>query len=1244
MRSWRMLFLSLVLCGAGTSTLVAQHPLIHSDGDEQRQAAMEKPRARAEFEFHRVAWPSGSIPEGARARAFRDTRHMPMFAPGGKGAAMRDYVWKNIGPFNVGGRIFALALNPKRPETMYAGAADGGVWRSYDAGESWTSLSDDFPTQAMGSIVIDPVDTNVVYAGTGDASFGSLSFDGAGMFKSTDAGATWFQVGEGTLPAYANISDMAIDPVNPSVLYAAIPDGVRDAAQLGIWRSRDAGATWQLVFPGRVTDIVINPAQPEILYTVSSKIFEGGQIIANKGLFRTSNGGDDWTKLDIGITDSLMGRTAIGLCATQPSVLYLGVSEVVGTGRTPLLGVFKSTDAGATWTKKDVPFDYMVSQGWFDNIIGVHPTNPDIVYAGGVKLVRSSDGGENWVRVADQLAGGILHVDQHEIEFDPLQPDRVYVGNDGGLYLLTNEGRTLEKRDIGMSITQFIGGDMYPGNDSFAFGGTQDNGTLVSDTQIDFDLTLYGDGGHGFIHPTQPNVMYTTQERLKLWRSEDFGRTWSWANGDLPNESSLFYIAYAMDKSDPLKLYLGTYRMYTSNNGGKNWSRRQDCLFNPCYYITTVSIAPYDSRMILAGAPTQVALSTDGGTSWKVTSSQLPASSCSSYRTFRPGIMYATYSGYGVPKVWRSTDYGYTWTDINGNLPDIPTFDVIELDQAIVIGTELGSFISEDEGATWQRLGTGMPAVAVQRLMYQKETGVLRAITHGRGMYDMQWTELAQAAPVFVSQPDTRTLHMSEPFVYAPVVHAVPRPSFRLVEAPQGASIDPVLGIVRWTASDIAARFTIEATNAAGSEQQSFTLATNDVLMTDWEIVSRSPMNSVVHHMAMGKDRSLWLARDTAWISRSTDGGSNWEHMRLPNTEVSVITVYPIDKDNVFVGTGGPQSLMNTGSGHIWRSSDGGATWQDVLYGIDSRFGNIHFSDAQHGMAVSQGANDSADVFITSDGGATWSRSKRLSAKVPMYNTLSFVGATGWFGSSNFYVPDNASLMRSTDGGQNWEEKSLGAGFNYVSDIVFLDDRNGWSIDEMSRRIKKSTSGGQRWIVTSYPMNGERLVRMHADKASGAVWVLSDEHAWVSRDLGMTWKRTDFVPCGAMTGMVFADSTTGWIVSRNGIVQKLVRDPFVVSTTPTAVPMDVQLGAPWPNPVTEPTGDLVLPVTLTRAGTVRLALYNSAGKEIALMHERQLAAGEHYLTWTMDALANGVYFVTMSALGQTQTRRIVLAR
>jgi len=445
--------------------IAQQDPMVVQESDRYLPVT-DKPHARAEYFYRRVTYPGGEIPTGARARAWRTSQErMSLFAPTGKDGVLDVPEWKNVGPVNIGGRIIAVAANPLNPNTVFIGAADGGIWRSWDAGKSWHSVSDDLPTQAMGAIAINPVDTSIVYAGTGEASWAQRTFDGGGMFKSTNSGTTWTEVGQTTLPPYSRASDMVIDPRNPDIIYAAIPDGMRDPALRGIWRSTDAGATWTLILTGQMTDIVLNPQEPQILYTASSKIFGGGTA-DRYGMHKSTDGGETWMKLDIGVPDSVMGRTSIGICDAEPDVLYIGVSEVTGDDRTYLLGVFKTEDGGVTWTKLTIPFDYMVSQGWYDNIMGVHPTDPDIAYAGGVKLIVTRDGGATWERIPDQGYGGIVHVDQHAIDFRRDDPSVVYLGNDGGFFVGTNDGRDWEKRDYGLSITQFIGGAMHPSSNA----------------------------------------------------------------------------------------------------------------------------------------------------------------------------------------------------------------------------------------------------------------------------------------------------------------------------------------------------------------------------------------------------------------------------------------------------------------------------------------------------------------------------------------------------------------------------------------------------------------------------------------------------------------------------------------------------------------------------------------------------------------------------------------------------------
>ncbi len=1241
MRRYPILFLCIAVL-AIQDAVAQQDPMIARPNDQPQNAPpLSNPDMRARYFYDRVTYPGGSIPEGARVRAWREAQEsLPLFAPSGKGGMQTAMTWVNRGPVNIGGRIITVAVNPLNAETIFIGAAGGGIWRSYDAGYHWEAVSDDLPTQALGAIAIDPVDTNVVYAGTGEASYAQRTFDGGGMFKSTDGGSTWFEIGQGTLPPFARASDLVIDPANPATLYAAIPDGVRSADSIGIYRSRDAGATWSLVLTGRMSDIVINPQNPSVLYTHSSAVFGGGTA-PRYGMHKTTDGGDSWFKLDVGITDSLMGRTSIGICDAEPDVLYIGVSDITGNDLTPLLGVFKTTDGGARWQKLEVPFDYMASQGWYDNIMGVHPTNPDIVYAGGVKIIVTTDGGTSWTRVPDQGYGGIVHVDQHAIAFNLQDPSVVYLGNDGGFFVGGGDGASWEKRGYGLSITQFIGGAMHPSSDAVLFGGTQDNGTLLSGDGPDFDLALYGDGGNGAINPVRPQTMYTTKETLKFYRSDDFGATWTKAQRGLGLDRSLFYIDFAMDQNNPELMYLGTSRLYKSTNGGQDWVMKNSCLVptsGGCYYISSLAVAPYDGSIVMGGgAGGGVAISRDAGESWTVVETgALPQGYCSSVHSFRAGIFYATFSRYGIDKVWRSLDTGVTWASINADLPDIPVNDLIELDGKIILGTDLGAFISADEGLSWQRLGTGMPAISVQRFAFSARTGTLRAFTHGRGIYDLQWASPAAHPPVFATVPPPDTLDAGQLFFYAPVVDASPEARFRLIAAPAGADVDTVLGFVRWPAAGLSADFTLEAWNAHGSVTQQFSLTVRGGSSADWQIVQPQPMSTAVNVMAYGPPATLWLGRDSALVSRSTDGGLTWTHQALPGINAQVLDIHAFDSDRAVVGTR---------SGHIMKTVDGGQNWEILLSTVNERYGNLYFHDEQHGIAITPDPAklSVADVYLTADGGMTWEKqAAQVPARFPIDNTLTFIDEShGWFASSNTAGSDpaDASIFRTTDGGRSWVEAKVSA--QNVAAISFGTQERGFCVDDVTGFVRRSINGGESWRAAFYPMSGSRNADVQSFDGSDVVWIVNDESAWVSGDLGTSWKKTVLAPSGSVQDAVFADTLTGWVVSKSGIVQALRGNPLLAVSVPGSLPQSMLLQAAWPNPA---ASIVMLPFTLSRRETVMLRVYNSAGIEIAVPLHGTVSAGEHAVAFDTSQLPGGVYFYTLQSGTETLSRRFIRMR
>ena len=1220
---------------------------VESDGDE-----FENVRLREEFWKQKNLYPSGSIPVSARANAVAQMRNTMSYYRPSKGASTQAALqWKNIGPINIGGRVVTLAINPKNPRTLYCGSADGGVWKSIDGAKSWFSVSDDFTTQAMGALAIDPVDTNVVYAGTGEANYGQRMFEGDGIYKSSDAGKSWRKVGVSTLPANSNVSMLAIDPKNPNNLYAAIPQGTFGANESGIWKSTDAGNSWTNVLAGITNDVIINPINPNILYTASSQI-SYGMTVSRVGIHKTTDAGVTWTKMQVPLTvnEDLMGRISLALCADQPDVVLAGISENSRSGfKTRLVGVYKTTNGGDAWEKLSVPFDYIVSQGWYDNIVGVNPKDPNILYAGGVKLIRSGDGGKTWTRIQDQVQGGLLHVDQHEVAFDPVNPDNVYIGNDGGIFRITQNGAVTEKIDYGLAITQFVGGAMHPTTDDYILGGTQDNGTMNSSTSPHWDRVNFGDGGFSQINPLNPAIQYTTDWGMSMSRSDDFGKTWVRALvGFPPQENTLFYSMNAIDPIEPEKLYFGTYTtVFKTTNGGKNWNRTTPSymFFDGSYYyfVTAVSVAPYDHNVVLAAASYGVAISTDQATTWQVKSNGLPRRYCNAVRSYAPGVFFAVYAGYGAPHFYQSNDGGNLWTAIDGNLPDIPVNDIFVRGDMYIAATDIGVFVSTNKGANWEILGTGMPAISVQQLLFNENTGTLRAVTHGRGMYDLALVTVQPSAPKFTSTPPTWTLQPGQLFTYAAVTTGFPAPTYKLNSGPSGMTIDPKLGFVQWKASDLVASVTIEATNSAGSATQSFTLNTADVQWQyHWQVISSERVAKRTTRIFSVDKNVLWVGHDTGLVSRSTDGGKNWQRLQITNHTAAVHDLFAFDANTC---------LVTTEAGCIIKTTDGGANWNIVNREINARYGSIHFTSAQNGIAVTMGERDSADVYITFNAGETWSKNptgRRRWAQQPIAGTLTFLDDKfGCYASSNrnSSTPDFADIIRTTDGGATWLSSKTKT--RSVSSISFFDKSLGFLVDRQSGGVNRTSNGGISWTsMDSLPMFGKQNHSVQCFPGTSVVWIANDRQAWISRDKGVSWIPTNFVPGAEIHSVVFADTSFGWAVSYNGMVQQHDRNPMTsVQQRPSPIPQEVTLDQNYPNPFRAGIGQpTTIQFSLPKRMNVRLAMYSSHGDELQSLLHRELDGGVHQVSFDAAGLSSGVYFYILQTDQGSITRSMTVMK
>ena len=734
---------SLALVALLAPALGAQVRVESEDHAERRQEYLMAPRE----------YPLLQVPPGALMRAHLDVearfglRARTSMAATQLGLASS---WQSIGPTTINngsaaGRVSAIVVHPAQPNVLFAGGAQGGVWKSTDAGASWTPLTDAQCSLAVGSITIDPVNPSIIYVGTGEQNNSADSYYGCGILRSTDGGNTWTQFGAGnfvTSNGGARIGHIIIDK---STAGTTTSTTLLASSSLGLWRSTNSGQTWsQVLTGGNVSGLAVDPTTSTTWYAIVGNY---GAASNQNGVFKSTNGGISWTPLTLGLTGTT-GRGELAIAPSNSNVIYAAFEDRTTGASTSqqLLGIWRSSDAGATWVKATGLNASCASQCWYDLSIAVDPSNAARVYMGGFSFYRSEDSANTFTNI-----GSIIHVDHHAIAFDPTNPDMVYVGTDGGVYRTPNRGTSWTNLNNTLAITQFYGGiALHPTDTLTVIGGTQDNGTLQYTGFPSWTSIIGGDGGYTAINQSNPNFMFGEIEWLPGANSSSNGPR----RADQPGaffrlknvgmdvtDRAQFIPPYVLDPSNPLTLYFGTFRVYRSTDNAETWTAiSPDLSKTGTGTVTTIGVAPTDPKTIYVGLNDgNVKVTRDSGTTWTTAITGLPNRSITQIIVDEadPSTAYLTNSGFGTPHVWRTTDGGGSWASISGDLPNAPasTIALIPRSKDLYVGTDVGVFRSINGGTTWVPFMEGFPNVAVFSLAFNDRTRKLVAATHGRGMF-----------------------------------------------------------------------------------------------------------------------------------------------------------------------------------------------------------------------------------------------------------------------------------------------------------------------------------------------------------------------------------------------------------------------------------------------------------------------------------------------------------------------------
>jgi photosystem II stability/assembly factor-like uncharacterized protein len=691
--------------------------------------------------------------------------------------------WQSIGPDNIGGRSLCVAVNPVDTGTIFVGAASGGLWKSVTGGtgaSAWTPINTGYPSSAVSSIAIDSANPNVMYIGTGENYGYQFSLNGLdvrvtrgmygiGILKTTNGGSTWTKSLDWSYNNERGVWKVIINPKNSNVLYAATSEG--------IYKSTDAGNIWnrQLDFK-MVMDLEINKNDTSVLYASIGNLTNNVPQ-TDKGIFKTTNGGINWTKLTGGLPTTWSGKTTIELYKGNPDFVYASISNDFS-----YVGYYKSTNAGLNWTSGSttVPIG---NQGWYNNGHIVKANDPNTILVGTINVEKSTNGGTSFVSQSDWSAwvdgatppgdpegpDDFVHADVHFFESNPKDANKIYITADGGLYRSNDFGATFYSCNGGFVTSQFYANFVNSFQDSiFCLGGLQDNRAAFYQGTNAWYKTFFGDGMSCAVNSQNDNICYTEYTNGSINKSTNRGIDW---DGISPpgagNENNYCFVTpFICCRSNPNIMYVGGKSIYKSTSGGGNWQGPYGTsVFNGTKILSLASSHTGTDTVYCGAVNGRVFRTVNAGLNWtNVTDSSIMPNRYATDITVNENNSseaYVTYGGYGTGHIFKTTNSGNNWTDITGNLPDVPHHCVVVdplYSQNVYAGNDLGVYLTTNGGTSWYEYTAGMPYTLVFDLSIVYPGRKVRAATYGNGIYERKLLEF----PLSVNQSGNQIVNNFE--------------------------------------------------------------------------------------------------------------------------------------------------------------------------------------------------------------------------------------------------------------------------------------------------------------------------------------------------------------------------------------------------------------------------------------------------------------------------------------------------
>ncbi len=673
--------------------------------------------------------------------------------------------WESLGPsltpgngtgqLNGSGRLNCIAFHPDDANTIYAGAPSGGFWTSTDNGSSWTQSISGLTRLGVSSIVVHPTIPSTIYIGTGDRDGGDVS--GYGVWRSTDSGDTWSAYHSG-MPN-TTVGEIIMDPDDSSIMYAACHNGY-------IYRTTDGGANWSASnFLGVIAmDLAMHPTNSDTIYAGSL----WGEF------WRSLDGGATFSEITSGL-GTTGNRIAIAVSADEPDYVY----ALVG-GSSGLVGIYRSTNSGTSFSTRtttpnilgyEIDGSGTASQSSYDLVIAADPTDADIIYTGGVNLWKSVNGGSTmscvsyWVGVNSGIDG--VHADQHALEFSP-HSGYLYNGNDGGMYVTSDEGSNWTDISDGLNIAQVYKIGVSQQTQDKVINGYQDNGTAIYANET-FTTEIGGDGMECIIDPTDDTYMYGALYYGDIRRSSNGGSSFS-SISSATGEGGSWVTPYKLDPNDEERLYAGYDDVWRTDNvkaGTPSWSKISS--FSGSNNIRDVAIAPSNSSVMYVSRYGDEFYRSDNATvaspTWTDLSGALPGSSSPKDIEIDPTDASHLYIAF-LNDIYESTNSGASWTNVSGTLPNI-SLNTIVIDpngptEGMYVGMDVGVYYDDNVLSDWTAYNSGLPAIEIRELEIHNGAtnckGTLYASTYGQGLWKSDLKDPGGYAPEACFEASSVTL------------------------------------------------------------------------------------------------------------------------------------------------------------------------------------------------------------------------------------------------------------------------------------------------------------------------------------------------------------------------------------------------------------------------------------------------------------------------------------------------------